>query len=226
MYFATLLRYVDMKKDDGWDDRFCIPHFWSLMADKYKIGLNAIISEHCLEEICSKCDGLMIPGSSTNINPKHWGDEPFFEIQKVDEYAFDIKVIKYFLDNNKPILGICGGLQEINVALGGTLKTVDKDTHSNPDSRNHMINITENSFVYDVFKSTRTEVNSYHYWAIDKIAPGLTVVAEADDGIIEAIEWKEKRIFATQWHPERSFDNGAETEHKIFENFITCCQNK
>lgn len=224
MNFASVLRYVDMKNGNGWDERFSIPYFWKLMAEKYKVGLNYILTEYGLPEICEKCDGLIVPGSSTNINPFYWGDEPFTEKQVYDEFPFDAKIIEYFIKNNKPVLGICGGLQAINVCLGGSLKKVEESIHSNPLSRNHKINIEKNSFVYDVFESTGAEVNSYHYWAIDKLAPGLRTVAVSEDGVIEAVEWKEKKIFATQWHPERSFAEGDSIENKFFENFIELCK--
>ncbi len=224
MNFATVLRYVNMGRGDGWDERFSIPCFWELMAEKYKVGMNCIMTEYGFTEICEKCDGLIVPGSSTNINPSYWGGEPFREEQAYDEYSLDAKLIDWFVKNNKPILGICGGLQAINVYLGGNLKEIDESIHSNPMSRNHKISIEKNSFVYDVFNSDFAEVNSYHYWAIDKLAPGLRTVAVSDDGVIEAVEWKEKRIFATQWHPEKSFVEGNPIENRFFENFINLCK--
>ena len=224
MNFATVLRYVNMNRGDGWDERFSIPYFWKLMAEKYKVGMSYVLTEYGFPEICEKCDGLIVPGSSTNINPSYWGGEPFPEKQVHDEYPLDAKLIDWFVKNNKPILGICGGLQAINVYLGGSLKRVDESIHSNPKSRNHKIKIEKNSFVYDVFNSDCAEVNSYHYWAIDRLAPGLEIVATSEDGVIEAVEWKEKRIFATQWHPERSFAEGDPIENNIFENFINLCK--
>lgn len=224
MVFASLLRYVNMGRKDGWDDRFSIPYFWKLMADKYSVGINYIISEHGLDDICEKCDGLIVPGSSNDINPSYWGGEPFSGNVAYDEFAFDAKVIDWFVKHNKPIFGVCGGLQSINVHLGGSLKKVDPKMHSGAENKNHIINVKENSFVYDVFKSTKADVNTYHNWAIDRLAPGFEVVAKSEDDVIEAIECKEKRIFATQWHPERNFAEGDPIENKFFENFINLCK--
>lgn len=224
MNFATVLRYVNMNRGDGWDERFSIPYFWKLMAEKYKVGINYILTEYGFHEICEICDGLIVPGSSNDINPLYWGGEPFSEKQVYDEYSLDAKLIDWFVKNNKPILGICGGLQAINVYFGGSLKKVDSNMHSGAENKNHSINIKENSFVYDVFKSTKADVNTYHNWAIDRLAPGFEVVAESEDGVIEAIECKEKCIFATQWHPERSFSEGNPIENKFFENFINLCK--
>ena len=110
--------------------------------------------------------------------------------------------------------------------MGGSLKLVeDVDAHQNYEKSNHVIEIKEGSFVYDVFKTRETLINSYHSWAIDKLAPGLEAVAWTKDGIIEAVESKDKRIFATQWHPELSFEAFPnETENKFIENFINLCR--
>ena len=78
--------------------------------------------------------------------------------------------------------------------------------------------------MYDVFGSRRVESNSYHGWAIDRLAEGFRTVATTDDGIIEAIECKEKKIFATQWHPELANRMGYEEEMKFFENFFALCE--
>ena len=88
------------------------------------------------------------------------------------------------------------------------------------------INITKDSFVYDVFKSEEATINSYHCYEIDRLAPALSVVATSPDGVIEAAENKERRIFATQWHPELTLAQENSVEHKFFENFFKCCAEK
>ena len=141
------------------------------------------------------------------------------------EYALDAKLMKYFYERNKPIFGICGGHQAINVFLGGTLKKVDDPVaHENGDEKRHIIDIKEGSFVHDVFGKTEAMVNCYHAWEIDDLAPDLDAVARTRDGVIEAIEWKEKNIYATQWHPEQSFHTGDPIENKFFENFLKRCE--
>ena len=83
----------------------------------------------------------------------------------------------------------------------------------------------KDSFVYDVFGKTRAIVNCHHGLCIDRLAPVFRCVARSDDGEIEAIEWKEKNIFATQWHPEQTLHGaGDPMEHKFFENFLKRCE--
>lgn len=226
MNFATLLRYVDMENKDIWDKRYYALNTYYIFAKKYKIGLNAIMSEYGFEDICERCAGLFLPGSGTNINPEYYGKSPFEDPDPVDEYALDAKIIDYFIKYNKPIFGICGGLQAINVFMGGSLKHVDNvDAHQNYEKSNHIIEIKEGSFVYDVFSAKEALVNSYHSWEIDRLAPELEAVAWTKDGVIEAIESKDSRIYATQWHPELSFEAFPNpTENKFIDNFIGVCR--
>ena len=227
MNIATVLRYDDLKVENSpWNKRYYILEDFLLLANKYNVGLTAITTEHSFEKIAECCDGLIITGSSTNIDPTYYGKPAFETPEPVDEYALDAKLIKYFIDHGKPIFGVCGGHQALNVFLGGTLKKLDDFiAHREEDAFSHEISIKKDSFVYDVFGSERARVNCYHSWEIDKLAPALEVVARSDDGVIEAVESKELKVFATQWHPEQSFHTGDPIENKFFENFLKCCES-
>lgn len=212
------------------------------MARHFRIGYTVITTEYDFEKICQQCDGLIIPGSPINIDPTYWGGKPFDPPNVADEYALDALVMDCFARQNKPMFGICGGIQAMNVFFGGTLnqvselrdasvseqhatKTEIRDCRDNPLSYNiHNITVEKDSFVYDIFKSEEAVVNTYHGWAVEKVAPGFRVVARSEDGIVEAIESKERRAFGTQWHPELAFRTGDELEKGFFENFIRCCQ--
>ena len=228
MNIAVLLRYVDLKKEDDkfWNHRYYIMHDYKILADTYGVGMIAIMSEYGLDEICGVCDGLIIPGSATNINPKYWGGEDRPTEGAPDEYALDAKVIEKFYKAGKPIFGICGGHQGLNVFFGGSLRALaDKDAHYDRVNKIHPVNIEKDSFVYDVFGKTRAIVNCHHGLCSDRLAPVFRCVAHSDDGEIEAIEWKEKNIFATQWHPEQTLHGaGDPMEHKFFENFLKRCE--
>ncbi len=227
MNIATVLRYVDLK-GGPWAYRYYIMHDYYIMAEKFGVGLVAIANTNDMERICEDCDGLIITGSATNVNPKYYGGEDIPDV--VDEYALDAALIKYFHEHGKPILGICGGHQALNVYFGGTLKKLDcPETHLsdvNSPRAQHYINIEPDSFVWDAFGTNRALVNCHHGWEIGKLAENLKAVARTDDGVIEAIESREDKVFATQWHPERVFHDKEENpcDAKILENFIKLCE--
>lgn len=128
------------------------------------------------------------------------------------------------MKNNKPVFGICAGLQTLNIYCGGTIDYIANDGTRPHYVTVHPVNIKTGSFVYDAFKSNRARINSYHVMHINKLGNGLDVAAESDDGIIEAIEDKSRKIFGVQWHPERSFENENSVEKRLFENFLEICR--
>jgi len=233
MNIATVLRYVQLSGDNIWTQRYYIMHDYMLMANKYKFGLQAIMTEYDIDRVCKNCDGLIITGSGTNIDPKYYGMPGTIEPPVVDEYALDSKLMEYFHERKKPIFGVCGGHQAINIFFGGTIKKLDDpQSHSHKavigsntiEEPAHIVDITEGSFVHDVFGKKEYLVNSHHGWEIGRLASDLEAVAVTRDGVIEAVENREKKIFATQWHPEQSFHRGDATEHKFFENFLRLCE--
>jgi len=224
MTLATILRFVNMGSGGAWAHRWYIMDDYFKLAAKYGVGMAAVMDDHDLESLCGSCDGLFVPGSATNIDPRYYGMPPFETPEPVDEYAMDARLIRFFLERGKPIFGICGGHQALNVFFGGTLKKLDDPVnHKSGEVPSHVIDITPGSFVHDVFGTESATVNSYHNWEIGRLAPCLTVAARTRDGVIEAVECREKHVYATQWHPEQSFHTGDVIEHKFFENFLAEC---
>lgn len=242
MNIATLIRYKKGTYEDIWKGNQWYPHGSLVeMARHYDIGLTVIATKVDYEKICECCDGLIVPGSPINIDPSYYGGDPFDPPNEVDEYALDSKVIAEFARMNKPIFGICGGHQALNVFFGGTLGKVENmrtpiaekhEETSNIVDRygceisydTHMVNITKDSFMYQAYGAERVRTNTYHSWAVDRLAEGFEVVARSDDGIVEAIECKEKNIFATQFHPELGIRTNNAIELKLFENFFRLCE--
>jgi len=223
MKIATLVREMDMPTPGAFSHRFYISADYYQMAIEHGFEFVAIMTGIDCEAICRECDGLIVPGSAKDIDPKYYGGEPMDPPQEIDEYAIDAKIIDIFVKQGKPIFGVCGGHQDLNIYFGGDIGKIDYDPHQD-ENKYHEIEICEGSFVYDVFGSTSAFVNSYHRWAIGKLAPNLKAVARCKtDGVIEAIEDKERHIFATQWHPEQSYHTGDAIEKKFFENFLKTC---
>lgn len=242
MNIAVLPRFTQGTFEGIWTgNRYTSPGNLTEICREFGVGLTLVLTPYDFEKVLSLCDGLFVPGSPMNIDPTYYGGEPFDPPNVFDEYAFDRLVIDSFVKADKPIFGICGGHQALNVFFGGSLKKVKElrgereEPHASSEERldrfgntvtykTHPITVEKDSFVYDVFGTTETVVNTYHGWALDRVAPDFRVVAKSADGIVEAMEHKEKKIFSTQWHPELANRMGDPVEMRFFENFFRCCQ--
>ena len=158
-------------------------------------------------------DGLIITGGNFDINPKIYGkDKKISGIIKNDRTNFEISICKKFLNSSKPILGICGGEQLLNVVCGGTLiQDIKKNKeiqieHEQTNPRNqtsHAVNIIKNTLLNKILKKNNFKVNSAHHQAVSKLGKNIIISGYADDGIIESIEHtKHEWCIGVQWHPE------------------------
>ena len=216
---AISTRSVDYQSDAGIvKRRLYINGYFSEVAEKAGFILFPVCSDNGLEEIATMCSGLIIAGRDRDINPKYYGEKPLEGLEYPDdpyEDELDFKLIELFEKINKPILGICSGLQSLNIYHGGTLKQHIEEHTSKEELVRHKIDIEGNSFVYSLYGS-KTEVNSIHHQAIKDVAEGFKVTAVAEDGTIEAIE---KGIFiGLQWHPEVDY------EIDTFKKFLDLCE--
>jgi putative glutamine amidotransferase len=202
-----------------------LPVILPLTADKKLIGQMA----GCLA-------GLLIPGGAFDVPPEFYGEEPAPGLgpQKPERSAWERDLIRACARRRLPILGICGGLQILNVAFGGTLiQDLTKDG-VNPHQQNtprylpwHRARIVPNSMLARIMGAAgkmdvRVLVNSTHHQAVKQPAPGFTVVAVSEDGTIEAImreDLSKGFVMGVQWHPEMLFPTQPEMA-AIFKAFI------
>lgn len=216
---AISTRSVDYKSDAGIAKRrLYINGYFSEIAEKAGFILFPVCSDNGLEEIAAMCSGLIIAGRDRDINPKYYGEEPLEGLEyPVDPYEdeLDFRLIELFEKSNKPILGICSGLQSLNIYHGGTLKQHIDEHTSKEQLVRHNIDIEEDSFVHSLYGS-KIEVNSIHHQAINKVADGFKVTAVAEDGNIEAIE--KGNLIGVQWHPEVDY------EIDTFKKFLDLCE--
>ncbi len=163
-------------------------------------------------------DGVLMPGGA-DIDPRNYGQQPISdELYGMDpmQDEVDISLIRYVLAHGIPMLAICRGMQITNVALGGTLVQ-----HMDHPHFHHVAPVTVDDFAEELGLTEPTLAAScYHHQAIDTVADGLTVIARAAEGHVEAVKidsagW----AFGVQWHPEDNYDT-ERGQLDIFERFV------
>ena len=180
-----------------------------------------------------RCDGLLLTGGA-DVDPALYGAENLGSMgidRRRDEA--ELSLIRTFSESGRPILGICRGLQILNVALGGDLI---QDIPTAPAHRweeatgdkVHRVTAEKDSFLFPLYGESFA-VNSAHHQAVQTPGKGLSVIAAAEDGVIEALENREKNIYALQWHPERMAFRKARPDtvdgRYIFEFFLSRCRS-
>ncbi len=172
-----------------------------------------------LPAILSRVDGVLLTGSRSNVHPERYGETPSekYEPYDLDRDATTLKLIPLAIDMGVPLLAICRGFQELNVALGGTLVTEAQERPGSLDHRApihlpiderfklaHEVDFEADSRLAKLLGARCIKVNSVHRQVVDKLAPRLVVEARAPDGTIEAVRVADASAFAfgVQWHPE------------------------
>lgn len=211
------------------DRRLLGSHWFHCVGEKY---INAVVQaadavpvlvpamgERYLREWLAAFDGILFTGSPSNVEPhRYLGPKSTpGTLHDPERDATTLPMITGALDAGLPILGVCRGFQEINVALGGSLSQKLQDVPGNLDHREdttatldeqygpaHEIEFTEGGMLEKIAGAKRMKVNSLHSQGVDKLAPRLVVEAKAEDGVIEAFRIDGAKTFAlaVQWHPE------------------------
>lgn len=191
------------------------------------VGLGLPRVSGYLDDALDACDAVLL-GGGRDIDPRLYGQEPTAHLSHTDPRrdTFELELVERALDRGLPILGMCRGIQILNVALGGTLvqdlavrpewaehpsdrgwrvwkeveaSTLDGEAPMPPHPR-HSIAIQPGSRLHDALGVAEIEVNSFHHQALDVVADGLTVVARAPDGVVEAVELEgHDHVLAVQW---------------------------
>lgn len=170
-----------------------------------------IAKEMDVSEYINLFDGLLLVGGQ-DISPHLYGEEPRKVMGEVSPSrdSHEIRLITATIEAGKPILGLCRGMQLINVIFGGSLYqdlseddsiTVQHVQRTMAHYTTHSISIAADSYLAKIMGQT-SRINSFHHQAIKKLGENLDAVAWSSDNVIEAIESKDKNIVAVQWHPE------------------------
>jgi putative glutamine amidotransferase len=191
-------------------------------ADCLPLVIPALGDWHDVEDLVARMDGFLITGSPSNVEPHHYAGPPSRAGTLHDPARDDLNLplIRAAVAAGVPVLAICRGLQEMNVAFGGSLEQWlrerdDRDRHHAGADRPideqyapmHPVRLAPGGQLATLFGTDRITVNSVHFQGIDRLAPGLAIEAEAEDGQIEAVAVDGAPGFAlaVQWHPEWRF---------------------
>ena len=187
-----------------------------------------------LEQLCSLCDGFLITGGQ-DVDPAIYGETPIPQMGEICTVLdqMERQVLEYAIKEDKAVLGICRGIQYLNAMLGGSLyqdlnvqHPSKTEHHMEPpyDRVIHQVQIIDGTPLHQLLQVTDLGVNSYHHQAVKTLAPSLTVMAESEDGLVEAVYMPKKNyVWAVQWHPELSFQTDV-CSRKIFESFVAACK--
>ncbi len=190
-----------------------------------------------ISEVAEIVGGILLTGSSSDIDPRRYGADRQAGCRAVqplrDETDFTLLEIAF--EKRIPVLGICFGMQSLNVFLGGSLIQDITSTiqtailHDDPESQgrpSHEVLIVENTILATLAGGTRALVNSTHHQAVDRVGSGLIPIAKAPDGIIESVTGasQDHFVLAVQWHPEKSFTYDAFSKN-VFDFFLAQCEH-
>ncbi len=200
------------------------------------VHISLIPNKDFIADIVGDLDGILLPGSDTDVDPLRYGEEPHPKLGRVifEKEESDLLVLAESEKRNLPIFGICFGMQILNVYRGGTLiqdipsqvSNHIKHQQGEPLNRNsHTIEIDKNSILAGLITSKVVQVNSHHHQAVREVGENLKATTRAKDGVIECIEdiRDDKFIIGVQWHPELSWKTDV-LSRKIFETFIEKCK--
>jgi putative glutamine amidotransferase len=183
----------------------------------------------------ARIDGLLLTGGD-DIHPRLYGEAPHPKIDLVDERrdAFEIALLKAARERKMPVLGICRGIQLINVALGGDLyqdlptQAESAVGHAQKTLREgpwHEIKVKDGTRLAEILGVAKVAVNSYHHQACRRVAKGLVASASTADGIVEAFEDPgDPFLVAVQWHPEVLEGGNADSTKRLFAAFVAAAR--
>ncbi len=233
------------------DRRVIDPHPFQMVGEKY---LDALIKasdalpllvpvlpdDVDVDELLARFDGIFLTGSYSNVEPHHYAGEPSEDGTLHDPHrdAVTLPLARRALQTGVPLLAVCRGFQELNVALGGSLHQKVHEVrgyHNHLENKDdpldkqygpsHPVGLADGGLLRELAGSDTVMVNSLHAQGVARLAKGVTVEAVADDGLIEAFRVDDIPGFAlaVQWHPEwRVMQNEFSTA--IFKAFGDACR--
>ena len=183
---------------------------------------------YSVSAVLEKLDGFIITGGAFDVDPAYFSEKKNFSSVKTKSSRtnFEIKLSEKVLKKNKPLLGICGGQQLINVIYGGSLiqdinseinTTINHEQKNPRNETSHNVKIVKKTLLHKILTENVIKVNSAHHQSVKQLGSGLKVNAVAEDGIIEGIEDNSQYFcLGVQWHPEFLIEKSDENLIKYF----------
>lgn len=222
-------------------DRFYLSRYYSEAVEAaggVPVHISLIPEEGYISAVMKHLDGVLLPGSDSDVDPLRYGREPHARLGAVHPLkdATDTLVLELIEREETPLLAICFGMQILNVFRGGTLiqdiesqmKDAIKHQQGAPRDRpSHRVRLLEGSLLGDLAGELSAVVNSHHHQAIETVGANLVATAWTADGLVEALEdpRAERFALAVQWHPEIGWGRD-DFSKAIFARFIAAAREK
>ncbi|MBI4483398.1 MAG: gamma-glutamyl-gamma-aminobutyrate hydrolase family protein [Acidobacteria bacterium] len=190
-----------------------------------------------LRDLAARLSGVVLTGSSSDVDPARYGERPTPQLGPIDPLKdeVDCLLLESAFDAGRPLLGICYGIQILNVFLGGTLyqdlptARPSEIAHRQGEPYHrlaHGLSVRDGSVLHRWWGVTQCEVNSIHHQAIRRTAGSLEEIAWSPDGVVEAVQLKDEGhlVLGVQWHPERNHDRDPRSR-ALFARFVEACSS-
>jgi putative glutamine amidotransferase len=221
-------------------DRFYLSRHYSeavAAAGGAPVHISLIPDAHYVDSVVERLDGILLPGSDSDVDPLRYGQQPHPALGSVHTIKdeTDLLVIEAVERRRIPLLAICFGMQILNVSRGGTLiqdisaqvpEAIKHEQGPPRDRPSHRVSLIENTKLFDIAGAADAVVNSHHHQAIESIGADLIATAWTTDGVVEALEDPRlnRFIVAVQWHPELGWENDGFSQ-RLFRAFVNEAAN-
>lgn len=216
-------------------ERFYLSRYYSEAieaAGGVPVHISLIPDPRYVSSVIESMDGILLPGSDSDVDPIRYGHEPHQELGDVHQVKdeTDLLILSEVEKHRLPLLGICFGMQVLNVSRGGTLiqdiksqlPGAIKHQQGPPRDRpSHRVKLLEGSLLATLAEADAAVVNSHHHQAIESLGKNLVATAWTADGVVEALEdpRADRFVSAVQWHPELGWKEDGLSQ-ALFEHFV------
>jgi len=216
-------------------DRFYLSRHYSEAVEAAggaPVHISLIPNAGYVESVVDGLDGILLPGSDSDVDPLRYGQQPHPDLGTVHTIKdeTDLLVIEAAERRQLPLFAICFGMQILNVSRGGSLiqdikaqvpEAIKHEQGAPRDRPSHRVTLLENSRLANIARTSNAVVNSHHHQAIESVGADLVATAWAADGLIEALEdpRPHRFVMAVQWHPELGWQNDTFSQ-RLFKFFV------